>query len=187
MKIYKCSYVLFAAATFSATLCAGVTSRVVEAKKSLPLVYDVELLVAALLFECGDAQGVGRIILEAYTKDFNGHFAEYAHYILGFMSSMKCPHAALHTSATYSELSVKSKLTTKTVKTQSAVKAGTNSWASVDAWNRTKPGYEWLFAFIDTSRDGQVTPAEYSSLQQFKKTHGNSWQDRAKEELKATK
>jgi flavin-dependent dehydrogenase len=41
-----------------------------------------ELLVAALLFECGDHQNQGREILEAYTKDVNGHFAEYAHRVL---------------------------------------------------------------------------------------------------------
>ena len=41
-----------------------------------------EVLVAALLFECGDDQGEGRKILEAYTKDVNGHFAEYAHHVL---------------------------------------------------------------------------------------------------------
>jgi hypothetical protein len=41
-----------------------------------------ELLIAALLFECGDNKGEGRKILEAYTKDVNGHFAEYAHQVL---------------------------------------------------------------------------------------------------------
>ena len=41
-----------------------------------------ELLVAALLFECGDYQNQGREILELYTKDVNGHFAEYAHRVL---------------------------------------------------------------------------------------------------------
>ena len=41
-----------------------------------------ELLVAALLFECGDYQNLGREILEEYTKDVNGHFAEYAHRVL---------------------------------------------------------------------------------------------------------
>jgi hypothetical protein len=41
-----------------------------------------ELLVAALLFECGDYQNQGREILEVYTKDVNGHFAEYAHRVL---------------------------------------------------------------------------------------------------------
>ena len=41
-----------------------------------------ELLIAALLFECGDYQNQGREILEVYTKDVNGHFAEYAHRVL---------------------------------------------------------------------------------------------------------
>lgn len=41
-----------------------------------------ELLVAALLFECGDYQNQGREILEVFTKDVNGHFAEYAHRVL---------------------------------------------------------------------------------------------------------
>ena len=41
-----------------------------------------ELLVAALLFECGDYQNQGREILEVYTKDVNGHFAEYAYHVL---------------------------------------------------------------------------------------------------------
>ena len=41
-----------------------------------------ELLVAALLFECGDVDGKGRAILEAYTRDVHGHFARYARYVL---------------------------------------------------------------------------------------------------------
>ena len=47
-----------------------------------------ELLVAALLFECGDDQGEGRKILDAYTKDVNGHFAEYAHHVLTHGTAM---------------------------------------------------------------------------------------------------
>ena len=47
-----------------------------------------ELLVAALLFECGDHQNQGREILEAYTKDVNGHFAEYAHRVLSTGSAI---------------------------------------------------------------------------------------------------
>ncbi|MEO0416989.1 MAG: HEAT repeat domain-containing protein, partial [Verrucomicrobiota bacterium] len=34
-----------------------------------------EVLLAALLFECGDYQSQGREILEGYRKDVNGHFA----------------------------------------------------------------------------------------------------------------
>jgi hypothetical protein len=41
-----------------------------------------EVLVAALLFECGDQNGQAREILEAYTTDVNGHFASYAHLVL---------------------------------------------------------------------------------------------------------
>ena len=37
-----------------------------------------EVLLAALLFDCGDRDGKGRAILEAYTKDVHGHFAAYA-------------------------------------------------------------------------------------------------------------
>jgi hypothetical protein len=37
-----------------------------------------EVLVAALLFDCGDINGKGRAILEAYTRDVHGHFAAYA-------------------------------------------------------------------------------------------------------------
>lgn len=48
-----------------------------------------ELLVAALLFECGDNNGQARDILEAYTKDVNGHFAAYAHLVLTKGAAMK--------------------------------------------------------------------------------------------------
>ncbi|EDM25897.1 hypothetical protein LNTAR_07639 [Lentisphaera araneosa HTCC2155] len=47
-----------------------------------------ELLIAALLFECGDYQNQGREILEAYTKDVNGHFAEYANKVLTHGTAM---------------------------------------------------------------------------------------------------
>jgi flavin-dependent dehydrogenase len=47
-----------------------------------------ELLVAALLFECGDDNGQGRKVLEAYTEDVNGHFAEYAHLVLSKGTAM---------------------------------------------------------------------------------------------------
>ena len=48
-----------------------------------------ELLVAALLFECGDHNGQGREALEAYTKDVNGHFAAYAYDVLTQGAAMK--------------------------------------------------------------------------------------------------
>ena len=58
-----------------------------------------------------------------------------------------------------------------------------NSWASLDEWNQEKPGYEWLFVFTDKNRDGQIDPAEYEALQQYKKKHGNAWQDQARNGL----
>ena len=45
------------------------------------------MLVAALLYECGDHQNLGRNILEDYTKDVNGHFAAYAHHMLNTEST----------------------------------------------------------------------------------------------------
>jgi hypothetical protein len=50
-----------------------------------------EVLVAALLFECGDHNGQAREVLEAYTTDVNGHFASYAHHVLTQGTAMKSP------------------------------------------------------------------------------------------------
>ena len=50
-----------------------------------------EVLVAALLFECGDHNGQAREVLEAYTTDVNGHFASYAHFVLTRGTAMKRP------------------------------------------------------------------------------------------------
>ncbi|MBT3381836.1 MAG: FAD-dependent oxidoreductase [Lentisphaerae bacterium] len=41
-----------------------------------------ELLIAALLLECGDLDNQARNVLDAYTKDVNGHFASYASFVL---------------------------------------------------------------------------------------------------------
>jgi hypothetical protein len=41
-----------------------------------------EVLIAALLVQCGDYRGQGRAVLEAYTEDVNGHFAVYADQVL---------------------------------------------------------------------------------------------------------
>ncbi len=48
-----------------------------------------EVLVAALLFECGDHNGQAREILEAYTTDVNGHFAAYAYQVLTQGTAMR--------------------------------------------------------------------------------------------------
>jgi len=41
-----------------------------------------ELLVASMLVRCGDGQGVGRGILEQYSRGVEGHFARYAQAVL---------------------------------------------------------------------------------------------------------
>jgi hypothetical protein len=41
-----------------------------------------EVIVAATLYQCGDYQNWGRLILEEYIQDINGHFASYAQAIL---------------------------------------------------------------------------------------------------------
>ena len=42
-----------------------------------------ELFLARALYRCGDHQGLGRKILENYTKDLRGHLARHAHAVLG--------------------------------------------------------------------------------------------------------
>jgi len=147
-----------------------------------------EVLVAALLFECGDDQGVGRKILETYTKDVNGHFAEYAHHILTTVTPAKTTQSDLDTTAFYSQLSGKDDVVSEPSKSKkSSVKTSKNSWASQADWNKVKRGYEWLFAFIDKNRDGQIDPAEYATLGQYKKKHGKAWEKQARKELETTK
>ena len=41
-----------------------------------------EVIIATTLYQCGDYQKMGRMILEQYSQDVNGHFASYAHAIL---------------------------------------------------------------------------------------------------------
>lgn len=145
-----------------------------------------EVLVAALLFECGDVQDEGRNILETYTKDVNGHFAEYAHHVLTTVTPMERSPSDLE--ATPRQAGNKHEVTPAPVTPKkSKGKAAKNSWASLGEWNREKPGYEWLFAFMDQNRDGQVDPTEYAALQDYKKKHGKAWESQARKELQAPK
>jgi hypothetical protein len=41
-----------------------------------------ELYLARALYRCGDADGLGRRILESYTRDLRGHFARHAAAVL---------------------------------------------------------------------------------------------------------
>jgi hypothetical protein len=37
-----------------------------------------ELIVAAMLYRCGDCDGIAKATLQQYTRDVHGHFARYA-------------------------------------------------------------------------------------------------------------
>ena len=147
-----------------------------------------ELLVAALLFECGDIQGQGRTILETYTKDVNGHFAEYAHYVLSTVSPNHKAQADLEATSYYDAVDSEQRvILDPSSDMQSLEGSAKNSWGSQDEWNQEKRGYEWLFAFVDQNQDGQIDPLEYKGLHQFKKDHGRAWQSQARKELEANK
>ncbi|MCF7789544.1 MAG: FAD-dependent oxidoreductase [Prosthecobacter sp.] len=59
------------------------------------------------------------------------------------------------------------------------VEAG--EWESKEAWSEAKPGWEWLFPFIDTSKDGKISTLEHAAFQAYKKQHPD-WQKRLKAE-----
>ena len=58
-----------------------------------------------------------------------------------------------------------------------------NTWDSRTEWSQDRPGFEWAFPFIDQNRDGKIDSAEYKTLQQFKRKHGKTWKDEARQEL----
>jgi hypothetical protein len=55
---------------------------------------------------------------------------------------------------------------------------------SEQEWKEAKPGWEWLFAYIDKDKNGQLTGPEYRSLQDLKVRYPKTWQDEAKKETK---
>lgn len=54
-------------------------------------------------------------------------------------------------------------------------------WDSREEWNEAKPGWEWLFPFVDKNKDGKISTAEHGEFQEYKKQHPD-WQ----KELRAT-
>ena len=54
-----------------------------------------------------------------------------------------------------------------------AVEAG--EWESKEAWSEAKPGWEWLFPFIDADKDGKISTTEHHAFQAYKKHHPD-WQ-----------
>jgi hypothetical protein len=58
----------------------------------------------------------------------------------------------------------------------------TGEWSSREEWNEAKPGWDWLFPFIDKNKDGKISTAEHTEFQEYKKQHPD-WQKRARAEL----
>jgi hypothetical protein len=56
---------------------------------------------------------------------------------------------------------------------KSGVEVG--EWDSREEWNASKPGWEWLFPFIDQNKDGKISAAEHAAFQEYKKQHPD-WQ-----------
>lgn len=55
-------------------------------------------------------------------------------------------------------------------------------WSSREEWNNSKPGWEWLFPFIDKDKDGKLSAREYGDFQEYKKQYPD-WQRRVKAEV----
>ena len=47
------------------------------------------------------------------------------------------------------------------------------AFLSVEDWNRKKPGYEWLFPFIDKNADGKISRDEHQAFQDYKQKDTN--------------
>ncbi|HSH94985.1 MAG TPA: FAD-dependent oxidoreductase, partial [Roseimicrobium sp.] len=50
-----------------------------------------------------------------------------------------------------------------------------SEWNSREEWNESKPGWEWLFPFIDKNKNGKISAAEHGEFQEYKKQHPD-WQ-----------
>ena len=47
------------------------------------------------------------------------------------------------------------------------------AFPSLEDWNREKPGYEWLFPFIDKNTDGKISLDEHQAFQEYKRKNRN--------------
>lgn len=54
-------------------------------------------------------------------------------------------------------------------------------WNSREEWNQSKPGWDWLFPFIDKNKDGKISAAEYAEFQEYKRKHPD-WRKELKDE-----
>jgi hypothetical protein len=57
-----------------------------------------------------------------------------------------------------------------------------SEWDSREEWSDSKPGWDWIFPFIDKNKDGKISTAEHTEFQEYKKQHPD-WQKRARAEL----
>lgn len=56
-------------------------------------------------------------------------------------------------------------------------------WNSREEWNESKPGWEWLFPFIDKNKDGKISAGEHGAFQVYKKGRPD-WQKQIRSELR---
>ena len=56
-------------------------------------------------------------------------------------------------------------------------------WNSREEWNESKPGWEWLFPFIDKNKDGKISAGEHGAFQEYKKGRPD-WQKQIRSELR---
>lgn len=54
-------------------------------------------------------------------------------------------------------------------------------WDSRTEWNKSKPGFDWLFPWIDKNKDGKISEPEYLEFQTFKQKN-HDWQKIIQEE-----
>ncbi len=57
-----------------------------------------------------------------------------------------------------------------------------SEWNSREEWNESKPGWEWLFPFIDKNKDGKISREEHAEFQEYKKQHAD-WQKTIRAQL----
>jgi FAD-dependent oxidoreductase family protein len=57
------------------------------------------------------------------------------------------------------------------------VEAG--EWESLEEWSEAKPGWEWLFPFVDKDGDGKISVKEHAAFQEYKRENPD-WVKRLK-------
>jgi hypothetical protein len=55
-------------------------------------------------------------------------------------------------------------------------------WGSREEWNKTKPGFDWLFPWIDKNKDGKISEPEFMEFRVFKEKH-RDWENLINQEL----